>query len=96
MLLSALLLVLFLTHLTAFAVLLVRRRQTYYVALVVTFALLSAAMAVRLFVPGFQPVAGIGLDQALRVAAWVAAAVSITWTLLRLRARRIRSYPTRR
>ncbi len=95
MLVSALLLVVFLVHLIAFAVLGVRRRQAYYVALVVTFALLSATMVVRLLAPDLEPVAGIGLDQVLRVGAWVAAAVSITWTLLRLRARRVRGRAAR-
>ena len=84
MLYSALLLIVFLVHLIAFAVLGWRRRQGYYIALVVTFALLSAMMLLRLVGPGADLVAGMGLDQLLRRAAWLAAAVSLTWTLIRL------------
>lgn len=88
MLVSALLLVVFLVHLVAFAVLGWRRRQGYYGALVVTFALLSSAMVARLLALDGELVAGMGLDELLRRAAWVAAAVSISWTLGRIWRRR--------
>jgi hypothetical protein len=88
MMLSALLLLVFLVHLTVFAVLGIRRRQRYYLALVVTFTLLSAAMLARLLAPGLELTAGVGLADALRAAAWAAAVVSVGWTLLRIRARR--------
>ncbi|WP_290651635.1 hypothetical protein [Aquisalimonas sp.] len=86
-LLTSLLLVIFLIHLVAFAVLGLRRRQVYYMALVVTFSLLSAAMAARLTIPDTHLGDGVALDEALRMAALVAAAVSIGWTLVRLRDR---------
>ena len=93
MIVSALLLVVFLVHLVAFAFLGLRRRQPYYAALVVTFALLTATMALRVFAPGLAVADGIELAPALRRAAWAAAAVSVGWTLLRLRARRRRREP---
>lgn len=88
MALHALLLIVFLLHLVAFAVLGLRRRQPYYAALVVTFTLLSGSMAVHLFAPGMQIGADVALATALRASAWAAAAVSIGWTLLRVRQRR--------
>ena len=88
MLVTVALLVIFLVHLAAFAVLGSRRRQLYYAALVVTFGLLSGAMAARLFPGELAVVDGIGLAMLLRYGAWGAAAVSISWTLLRIRARR--------
>lgn len=84
---SALLLVLFLVHLVGFAVVGLRRRQWYYLALVTTFGLLSAAFATLLFAPDVQ-VWGAALHRLLRFAAWAAAAVSISWTALRVLARR--------
>lgn len=90
MMLSALLLIVFLVHLGAFAYLGLRRRQGYYAALVVTFALLSGATAVRLFAPEAMLSGSLGLAESLRIAAWPAAAVSIGWTLLRIRQRRRR------
>lgn len=86
-LLTGLLLTVFLIHLVAFAILGLRRRQLYYLALVVTFSLLSAAMTARLALPGTQVGDGVALDEALRMAAWAAAAVSIGWTLVRLKER---------
>ncbi len=77
------LLAIFLVHLVAFSVLALRRRQPYYLALIVTFALLSVAIAVRIWWPdldfGDRPV-----HETLRQLALLAAAVSITWTLVRL------------
>lgn len=87
-LLTLALLVLFVVHLVAFARLGLKRREGYYAALVVTFALLSAAMAARLAWPGAIVVAEVPLHQALRMAAWPAAAVSVAWTLARVWARR--------
>lgn len=81
------LLVIFAAHLAAFAVLAVQRRQGYYVALVITFALLIAAIATRLIAPEL----GAGewpLHRLLRYVAWLSAAVSISWTLARLISRR--------
>ncbi|HMB38391.1 MAG TPA: hypothetical protein VKO85_04865 [Wenzhouxiangellaceae bacterium] len=87
----ALLLLLFLAHLIGFAVIGLRRRQWYYLALVTTFGLLSAAFATQLIAPEAQ-VAGMACYQLLRRAAWLAAAVSISWTALRvLRNRRRRA-----
>ena len=86
---TTILLLIFLIHLVAFAVLGLRRRQPYYLALVVTFALLSASMAVRLFAPERALGGDLALQDALRLAAWPAAAVSIGWTLLRVRNRRL-------
>lgn len=84
---SVLLLVLFLAHLVGFSVVGLRRRQWYYLALVTTFGLLSAAFATLLFAPDVQ-VWGTALHRLLRFAAWAAAAVSISWTALRVLARR--------
>jgi len=89
MLVPALLLIVFLVHLVAFAVLGLRRRQVYYLSLVTTFALLSASMAVRLLAPEGAADGDLALATALRAAAWVAACVSIGWTLLRIRRRRL-------
>lgn len=83
----ALLLVLFLAHLAGFVIVGLKRRQWYYLALVTTFALLSAAFAVRLFAPGVH-LGQFPLHLLFRMAAWGAAAVSISWTLVRLIARR--------
>ena len=90
MLLTTILLLIFLVHLVAFAVLGIRRRQLYYAALVVTFALLSGAMTARLVVPGIVVMGGVELAESLRYGAWAAAAVSISWTVARLRMRRLR------
>ncbi len=79
----------FLMHLVAFAMLWVRRREGYYVALVVTFTLLSTAVGLRLFAPDLQGGNGVRLHELLRYAAWGAAAVSVSWTLTRV-ARRVR------
>jgi len=81
------LLLVFLVHLVVFAILGLRRRQGYYLALVVTFSLLSAAMAFRLWWPEFS-VADWPVSQLLRAMAWIAAAVSITWGLARFVSRR--------
>jgi Mn2+/Fe2+ NRAMP family transporter len=88
---SALLLVVFLVHLIAFAYLGLQRRQGYYAALVVTFGLLSAAMAARVLAPDAEVGGGLILAEALRMAAWPAAAVSIGWTVLRVWQRRRRA-----
>jgi hypothetical membrane protein len=87
MILHAVLLLVFLVHLVAFAAVGLRRRQRYYLALVLTFALLSATMAANLFAPQASLPGGLALAETLRVGAWLAAAVSIGWTLLRMRAR---------
>lgn len=87
-LVTSLLLVIFAVHLVVFATLGLKRRQGYYIALVITFALLSAAMATRLVLPDQVFAGDLALHQALRMAAWPAAAVSIAWTLFRVWARR--------
>jgi len=79
----ALLLIVFLAHLVGFGMLGLRRRQWYYLALVVTFGLLSAALATQLIAPDAR-VANLPLHGLLRMSAWVAAAVSISWTALRV------------
>jgi len=80
------LLLVFAAHLFIFGALWFRRRQPYYIALVVTFSLLSASVAMTLW--GAAPVvAERPLAQWLRFGAWGAAAVSIGWTLLRVRKR---------
>jgi len=78
------LLVVFLVHLVAFAMLWIRRREGYYVALVVTFALLSVAVVLRLLAPEIEGENGLRLHELLRYAAWGAAAVSISWTVIRV------------
>ncbi|SEO82527.1 hypothetical protein SAMN04488052_103221 [Aquisalimonas asiatica] len=85
--LTGLLLVVFLVHLVAFALLGLKRRQAYYLALVITFSLLSASMALRLTAPEAILANGVAWHEALRMLAWPAAAVSVGWTLLRLRIR---------
>lgn len=86
-LLLYILLAIFLAHLTAFAALGMRRRQKYYIALVLTFSLLSLSIALRLWWPdwvmGQRP-----LFEWLRYLAWLAAAVSVGWTLTRIVQRR--------
>lgn len=80
------LLVVFLVHLVAFAVLGLRRREGYYLALVVTFALLSVSIGARLIAPDIA-LGNWPLHQLIRYTAWVAAAISITWTISRMRQR---------
>lgn len=84
---AAALLVVFLVHLVVFAILGLRRRQGYYLALVVTFSLLSAATAFRLWWPELTLGEWL-VSQVLRAAAWLAAAVSISWALARSVSRR--------
>lgn len=73
----------FAVHLVAFAMLWFRRRQGYYVALVFTFTFLTLSIGPRL--TGVAPlVMGRPLDEWLRFAAWAAAAISISWTVVRV------------
>jgi general stress protein CsbA len=81
--LDALLLIVFGIHLVAFSVLWFRRRQAYYVALVVTFLLLTASAGTRLWHVDWT-IGELELTNWLRFAAWAAAAVSISWTLTRI------------
>ncbi|RFF30834.1 hypothetical protein [Wenzhouxiangella sediminis] len=84
--LNWILLLVFAVHLAAFAVLGLRRRQLYYLALVVTFGLLTASFALRLW--GGGPVlAERALYEWLRYGAWAAAVTSVSWTVLRARRR---------
>lgn len=88
--LAWLLLLIFGVHLVAFVGLWVRRRQGYYLALVATFGLLT--LSVGLGISGAAPpILGRPLDQWLRFAAWVAAAISISWTATRILRRRRQS-----
>ena len=85
---AAALLAVFLIHLGAFVVLGIRRRQAYYLALVLTFSLLSASYALRLF----WPEASIGqqemlLHTVIRKLALIAAGLSIGWTIYRIKNR---------
>lgn len=84
---ALLLLLLFLTHLAGFTVLGLKRREWYYLALVTTFGLLSASFATLLLAPEIQ-LGGLALHRLLRFAAWAAAAVSISWTAVRLLTRK--------
>jgi len=83
------LLILFLVHLVAFAWLGLKRRELYYLALVITFTLLSAAMATLLAAPE-QLLGDWPLHLILRFGAWTAAAITLTWTALRVIRRRRR------
>ncbi|MDT8437598.1 MAG: hypothetical protein RQ729_01160 [Wenzhouxiangellaceae bacterium] len=84
---NVLLLLLFAAHLVAFARLGLKRRQVYYIALVVTFGLLTASFGLRLTAPDWH-IGALAVHQALRYLAWCAAAVSISWTAIRLSRRR--------
>jgi hypothetical protein len=86
-LLSWLLLVLFAMHLVGFSILGLKRRQWYYLALVVTFTLLTGTFALSLFAPSWS-FAGTPLYRILRYLAWASAVLSISWTLQRLARRR--------
>ncbi|ABM60875.1 hypothetical protein [Halorhodospira halophila] len=86
--LTALLLI-FLAHVAAFGAAGVRRREPYYAATVLTFTLLSASVAARLYAPGWNVADELPLHEALRWLALPAAALSIVWTVLRIRARRL-------
>jgi len=72
----------FVVHLVVFARLALRRRQSYYVAVSLTFALLIGAFGLRLTLPDLSA-GGIPLHWVARRLAWASAAVSITWLLLR-------------
>ena len=85
--LSIALLIVFLVHLIAFVVLGLRRRQGYYIALVITFALLSAAVGVRLIAPELGGANEWKFHEMLRYSAWAAAMVSISWKLFRIAGR---------
>lgn len=81
------LMLLFAAHLVGFSVLGLRRREWYYLALILTFGVLTGSFALRLFAPGFE-VGGASLYLWLRYVAWGAAAVSISWTAMRMQQRR--------
>jgi len=85
------LLILFAVHTVGAIVLGLRRREIYYVALILTFALLCASLALSLFAPELSA-AGLPLFRLARYLAWGSAFISISWSLLRLR-RRLRSEP---
>ena len=80
--LTMLLLAIFVVHLVVFGVLLIRRREKYYAAVTLTFLLLTATFAVRLWAPD-AAIGDLSLFWSLRIAAWCSAAVSITWLLSR-------------
>ncbi len=81
------LLLVFVVHLMVFGTLAVRRREGYYLALVVTFALLTCSLGMRLFLPEIN-LGGQELSQWVRWAAWLAALVSISWGVGRFVRRR--------
>ncbi len=85
--LSWILLLLFAAHLLGFVLLGLKRRQWYYLALVVTFMLLTGTFALILFAPSWS-FAGTPLYRILRYLAWASAVLSISWTLKRLARRR--------
>ena len=92
---AAALLAVFVIHLGAFVALGIRRRQLYYLALVLTFSLLSTSYAVRLF----WPEATLGGDStllhaAIRQSALLAAGISIAWTAYRLKQRLVARHDT--
>lgn len=84
--LNWILLLVFGIHLVAFAALGLRRRQLYYLALVITFGLLTASFALRLW-EGGPVVADRALHEWLRYGAWAAAVISVSWTVFRVRRR---------
>jgi hypothetical protein len=83
------LMLLFAAHLAGFTVLGLKRREWYYLALIVTFSLLTTAFALAVFAPELQ-ILGVEGHRAARYAAWPAAALSLTWTAVRVAARRRR------
>ncbi|TVQ40936.1 MAG: hypothetical protein EA370_02935 [Wenzhouxiangella sp.] len=80
---TLLLLVVFLVHLVVFIILGLRRRQLYYLSVIVTFSLLCAAMMFVLWWPELS-VGEVPVHALLRRAGWMAASVSIVWTAVRL------------
>lgn len=81
------LLVVFAIHLVVFARLYLRRRQLRHGAATLTFALLVSAFSLRLWAEEWA-VAGIPTHFVVRVAAWMAAGVSIPLFIRHLWARR--------
>lgn len=80
--LIASLLVVFSVHLAAFVRLGLKRRERYYIAVSLTFALLVLAFGLRLAAPELR-VGDIPLHWMARRLAWASAAVSIGWLLIR-------------
>jgi hypothetical protein len=80
--LIATMLAVFAIHFAVFARLAFQRRQSYYVAVCTTFALLILAFGLRLGAPEFA-VAGTPLHWIARWFAWASAALSISWLLAR-------------
>lgn len=81
--------VMFAGHLVPMLVVGLKRRELYYLAPIITFALLTATFGLRWLAPGF--VLGsmtVPLHQALRYIAWIAAAISIPLLVIRIRRRR--------
>jgi hypothetical protein len=79
--------VLFAAHLVPFVVIGLKRRQWYYLAPVITFALLTAAFGLRLFAPELE-VGDRPLHEPVRYAAWAACAISLPLFVMRIRQRR--------
>lgn len=84
---SALMCLLFAAHLVAFARIGLKRREWYYLATSVTFTLLTLAFGLRWLAPDLT-IGELPVYHGIRMAAWAAAAVSITWLTARLVARR--------
>lgn len=76
------LLVLFAVHLAVFFSLFIKRGEKYYLAASFTFLLLVLTFAVRLWWAD-AAVAGYSLFWVLRIAAWISAAISISWLIKR-------------
>jgi hypothetical protein len=83
--------ILFAVHLGAFAMLGLRRRQWYYLALVVTFSLLTASAGLRWLAPEWAFTAAPA-HLLLRQAALVCACFSLTWTAMRLKNRLLKRH----
>jgi len=81
--LVALLTLLFLVHLVAFARLAVRRGGAYYAMVTGLFVALTASFGTRWVAPGLQ-LAGQPLYQWLRYAAWIVAAVTLPMLIVRV------------
>lgn len=85
--LDLLLFVLFGAHLVAFVRIGLKKKEVYYLALVATFSLLTLSFGIRIMAPDWQ-LGPLAVHEGLRYLAWMAAAVSISWTAFRWSRRR--------
>ena len=81
------LLIVFVIHLVIFGRLAVRRSEKYYWLVTAVFAMLVASFGLRVFAPEWLlgPVAGY---QLFRYLAWLLAAITIPWMIIRIRRKR--------